>query len=96
MTETTSRIAPNLPAGCGQKHGVVQKFLSSFDVVWPEETDFAAAYQLLTEHRPASGLSIPDYLIAAMALARSARLYTFNLKHFRIIVGLDSQEPYSR
>jgi predicted nucleic acid-binding protein len=41
-------------------------------------------------------LSIPDCLIAAMALARSARLYTFNLKHFRIIEGLDVQSPYTR
>lgn len=31
-----------------------------------------------------------------MALNRAARLYTFNLKHFRVGPGLDVQEPYSR
>lgn len=35
-------------------------------------------------------------MIAAMALARSARLYTFNTKHFQVIVGLDVQSPYAR
>ena len=41
-------------------------------------------------------LGIPDCLIAATALARSARLYTFNLKHFQAIEGLDVHSPYTR
>ncbi len=74
----------------------VRKFLRTFHVVWPEAAEFASAYQLLGEHRLASNLGIPDCLIAAMALSRSATLYTFNLKHFRVIKGLDVQNPYAR
>jgi predicted nucleic acid-binding protein len=73
-----------------------QKFLATFEIIWPEATEFAQAYNLLATHRLTSGLSIPDCLIAAMALSRSARLYTFNLKHFQVIAGLDVQEPYAR
>jgi predicted nucleic acid-binding protein len=54
------------------------------------------AFELLVRHRLASALGIPDCLVAATALARSGTLYTFNLKHFRVIGGLDVQEPYSR
>ena len=42
------------------------------------------------------GWGIPDCLVAAMALVRKARIYTFNSKHFRVIPGVDAQEPYSR
>jgi len=41
-------------------------------------------------------LNIPDCLIAATALSRNARLYTFNLKHFQVVPGLDVVQPYPR
>lgn len=91
-------VAMELLVGCHDQLDLqhTQKFLRSFEVVWPEAAEFAQAYQLLAEHGLASGLSIPDCIIAAMALARSARLYTFNLKHFCVVPGLDVQEPYAR
>jgi predicted nucleic acid-binding protein len=67
-----------------------------FATVWPEASEFAAAYDLLLAHRLSSGLNIPDCLIAATALTRAGRLYTFNLKHFQAVVGLDVREPYQR
>ena len=73
-----------------------QKFLNAFEVAWPTAAEFEQAHGLLAKHRLSSGLSIPDYLIAAMALSRSARVYTFNLKHFQVITGLDAQTPYTR
>jgi len=74
----------------------IQKFVGVFKILWPEPTEFEKAYSLLALHRLTSGLSIPDCLIAAMALTRSARLYTFNRKHFKIVAGLDVEEPYPR
>ena len=67
-----------------------------FEVVWPEPSEFAAAFQLLLTHRLSSGLNIPDCLIAATALSRNARLYTFNLKHFQVVPELDVAQPYAR
>lgn len=91
-------VAMELIVGCKNQGDLkhTQEFLSAFDLVWPEAHDFARAYELLSTHRLASGLSIPDCLVAAMALERSLRLYTFNLKHYGIVVGLDVQEPYQR
>jgi len=91
-------VAMELLMGCQNQADLqhTQKFLSAFEVTWPEAVEFAQAYDLLAVHRLSSRLSIPDCLIAAMALARSARLYTFNLKHFRVVAGLDVQAPYTR
>jgi predicted nucleic acid-binding protein len=87
-----------LVMGCHDRADLerIQRFLAAFEVVWPEPSEFAAAYPLLLTHRLSSGLNIPDCLIAATALGRSARLYTFNFKHFQVVPGLDVAHPYSR
>ena len=90
--------AMELVMGCRDQAdlGRIQEFLNTFPIIWPEASEFAQAYDLLIAHRLTSGLSIPDCLIATMALNRGARLYTFNLKHFQVVPGLDVQQPYSR
>ena len=91
-------VAMELLIGCRNRAEIqhLQKFLSTFSIVWPDASEFARAYELLAEHRLTSGMGIPDCLVAAMALVRKARIYTFNSKHFRVIPGVDAQEPYSR
>lgn len=91
-------VAMELLIGCRNQSELqqVQRFLNSFTITWPEASEFEHSYRLLLAHRLSIGLSIPDALIAAMALSRGARLYTFNLKHFQIIPGLDVQQPYRR
>ncbi len=91
-------VAMELVMGCQDREALtqIQRFLGTFVMVWPEASEFAAAYDLLLAHRLISGLNIPDCLIAATALTRAARLYTFNLKHFQAVSGLDVQQPYER
>ena len=72
-----------------------RKFLSSFNVIFPDSSEFERSFELLISLRLSAGLGIPDCLIAAMALSRGSRLYTFNLKHFQVVPGLDAQPPYS-
>lgn len=74
----------------------VRKFLSSFRVLWPEAQEFAFSYDLLVSLSLSSAIGIPDCLIAAMALNRKMRLYTFNVKHFQAVPGLNPVQPYSR
>jgi predicted nucleic acid-binding protein len=90
--------AMELVMGCRDRTDLetVQEFLAAFPVAWPEASEFARAYELLLAHRLSSGLNIPDCLIAAAALTRSARLCTFNLKHFQVVPGLDVEQPYPR
>jgi hypothetical protein len=88
-------VAMELLIGCRNRAEIqhLQKFLNTFSIVWPDASEFARAYELLAEHRLTSGLGIPDCLVAAMALVRKARVYTFNSKHVRVIPGVDAQEP---
>ena len=91
-------VAMELLVGCRNQNEQrqVQKFITRFQVFWPDASEFARAYDLLADHRLSSGLGIPDCLIAATALSRNAILLTFNLKHFQVIGGLKVQEPYRR
>jgi predicted nucleic acid-binding protein len=73
-----------------------QIFLGRFTIAWPTPAEFELAYRLLAEHRLAIGIGIPDCLIAATALTRGWRLYTFNLKHYRHLSGLQMDSPYPR
>jgi len=91
-------VAMELVMGCRDRGDLerVRRLLGAFAIAWPEASEFAAAHDLLLAHRLSSGLNIPDCLIAATALGRAARLYTFNLKHFQSVPGLDVQQPYPR
>jgi tRNA(fMet)-specific endonuclease VapC len=76
-----------------QRH---QTFLNQFVLVWPTATEFEEAYLWLAQHRLTTALGIPDALIAATVLKRGWQLYSFNLKHYRQIEGLNVQTPYQR
>ena len=78
-------VAMELVVGCRNQSELrqIQKFLRTFTIIWPDASDFAAAYQLLLTLHSSSSIGIPDCLIASMALARGSRLYKFNLKHFK-------------
>ena len=91
-------VAMELVLGCRNsiELGQIKRFLAAYPVVWPDAADFARAYEILLSFRLSSGLGIPDCLIAAMAVDRGACLYTFNLKHFRVVPGLIVQQPYLR
>lgn len=74
----------------------VERFLTRFNVVWPTSGDTILGYDLLLQHHLRHNLGLVDSIIAAMALRREERLYTFNLKHFGPVPGLDAQIPYTR
>ena len=91
-------VAMELPMGCRNRSELdrTRRFLGSFNIHWPNSSEFALGYDLLLSLRLSSGLGIPDCLIASMALSRGSRLYTFNLKHFQAVPGLDAQQPDPR
>ena len=61
-----------------------------------DAADSGLGLSLVKQHSLSTGLSLADFLIAAQALNRGAILYTFNLKHFGAIPGLDARAPYVR
>ena len=51
---------------------------------------------LVRERFDAHGLGLLDALIAACAVGLSATLFTFNDKHYRVVPGLVTAQPYTR
>jgi predicted nucleic acid-binding protein len=72
------------------------RFVAALDVVWPTEEDGAKAYELLAMYRLSTGMSLFDFVIAAMCINRDAKLFTFNLKHYLAVDGLAVESPYLR
>ena len=73
-----------------------QRILSKCEIVPLNPRDTQLALTLVGEFGLRSGLSLPDYLIASQALTGAEVLYSFNIKHFSVIPGLDVRIPYER
>ena len=70
--------------------------VAPLSVVWPTELDGQQALDYLIAYRLSHGLGSNDALIAATAVRLSARLCTFKQKHYRMIPGLVTAQPYTR
>lgn len=65
-------------------------------MVWPTEMDCDRALSDFTAYHLSHNLGLLDALIAACAIGLSATLCTFNVKHYRVIPGLTTTQPYER
>ena len=74
----------------------VQKLVRPLAVVWPTEADCTRALADFTAFHLSHSLGLLDALIAACAVGRAATLCTFNVKHYQVIAGLTTEQPYSR
>lgn len=72
------------------------ELVEDLPVVWPTEADCNRALADFTAFHLSHRLGLLDALIAACAIGRGATLCTFNVKHYRIIAGLQTEQPYSR
>ena len=74
----------------------VLQLVAPLPVVWPTEADCARALSEFTAYRLSHNVGLIDTLIAACAVGRNATLCTFNIKHYRVISGLNMEQPYNR
>ena len=74
----------------------VDRLTTSLPLIWPTNTESLQAVRNFRSLHLSHGLGLIDALIAATALSLNAPLCTFNLKHFRPIPGLITEQPYSR
>lgn len=61
-----------------------------------ESGDSQRAQQWFEQFHLSHGIGILDCLIATAPFRLGCPFYTFNLKHFRVIPGLDVHAPYRR
>lgn len=65
-------------------------------VVWPTEADCQRALADFTSFHLSHSLGLLDAMIAAIAVGLSAELCTFNAKHYGVVPGLVTIQPYTR
>ncbi len=72
------------------------RLVAPLPVVWPTEADCNRALSDFTTYHLSHSLGLLDALIASCAVGLSATLCTFNVKHYRIVPGLITVQPYTR
>jgi predicted nucleic acid-binding protein len=72
------------------------RLVQPLEIVWPTEADCTRALSDFIAYRLSHGLGLLDALIAACAVGRAAKLYTFNSKHYRVVPALAVEQPYQR
>ena len=80
-----------------QQHTLgVDRLTFSLPLVWPSDAECLQAVRNFRRLHLSHGIGLIDTLIAATALSLNAPLCTFNVKHFRHIPGLITEQPYTR
>lgn len=74
----------------------VLRLVAPLPVVWPSLADCQRALADFVSYHLSHGLGLLDSLIAATAIGLSGSLFTFNVKHYRVVPGLVLEEPYAR
>ncbi len=84
--------------GCTNKLELlrIQKMVKPYASYWPTVTDQQSALAFLAQFHFSHRLGLQDALIAATAIGQGATLCTFNVKHFSVVPGLVTEQPYSR
>lgn len=65
-------------------------------VTWPTQAGCDRAPSDFAAYHLSHGLGLLDALIAACAIGLPATLCTFNVRHYRVIPGLTTAQPYAR
>ena len=74
----------------------VAQLVRRFEVLPTSEMISVRARNLIVRYARSHGLTIPDALIAATAIANRALLLTANVRHFSFIPRLQVRLPYDR
>ena len=72
----------------------LEKQLQRYTLHWPTLADCQRGYQDFAAYRLSHGLGLLDALIGATAVGLGETLATFNVKHFAVIAGLTTVQPY--
>jgi hypothetical protein len=89
-------VAMELLQGCRdlKEQQRVERELRRFTLYWPTEADCQRAYTDFATYHVSHGLEILDALIGHTAVGLSQPLATFNVKHYRVVTGLQTVQPY--
>jgi predicted nucleic acid-binding protein len=87
-----------LVAGCEHTIAIrrLQRWLRPFRIYWPTAADSDRALDTFSRLSLSHNLGILDALIGECAVGLGVPLCTFNMRHFRAVAGLTTEQPYAR
>ena len=74
----------------------LEKVLPAYQLYWPDSGDCDRALRSFSSHHLSDNIGLLDALIAETVIGLNAELATFNVKHYRVLKGLHSIQPYKR
>jgi predicted nucleic acid-binding protein len=74
----------------------IERTLSRCRIVWPTTTSCDAALVAFAQFHLSHNLGLIDALIGQTAIELDLPLSTFNQKHYAMLTGLATMQPYSR
>jgi len=91
-------VVMELIAGCRNQREVqaLLRDTAPFRLYWPTEADQDRALQTFARAHLSHRLGLLDAIIGECAVGLSATLSTFNVRHYRAVVGLVTEQPYTR
>lgn len=91
-------VAMELLQGCqnAREQRQLEKTLAEYQLYWPDSEDCDRALRSFSAHHLSDNIGLLDALIAETVIGLNAELATFNVKHYRVLKGLHSIQPYKR
>ena len=77
------------------EYRALNRFLSVQAILWPTADDMRLCLSIAPLHL-SSGIGVIDSLVAVTAIGHNMALATYNVKHFAVIPGLVTIQPYDR
>ncbi len=91
-------VVLQLMEGCKDKPSMqrLQKRIGPYRVYWPTTQDCDRALAAFSRTRLSHRIDLTDVLIGECAVGLGVPLCTFNVRHFRAVAGLVTEQPYER
>jgi predicted nucleic acid-binding protein len=91
-------VVLELVGGCRNKREVQRllKRIAPFPVYWPSEADLVRSVTTYAQAHFSHRLGLLDALIGECVVGLGATLCTFNVRHFRAMPQLVTEQPYNR
>lgn len=91
-------VVLELIQGCRNKaeQERVEQVVARSQMVWPTEAAYDAVVHTYAQYHLSHNRGFIDALIGHTVAVLGQPLYTFNRKHYAVIAGLETRQPYSR
>jgi predicted nucleic acid-binding protein len=89
-------VVMELIQGCKdhKEQDQLEKELNIYSIIWPEAETCNIALSIFTRFHLSHNLGLLDALVGQTAVALNLPLHTFNQKHYAVIPGLETIQPY--